>query len=207
MSDSPDHKRNISFTGAKLDWINAANYDRRLTPMAFKVAVAVANHVNATTGKAFPSQELIAERVGTVARVVRRSLKTLAATGWLRVQRTRRYDAKTKRWKTHNTYSMLHGNVLAMFDLQKAAAVKPDRGVLSKQDSGVPLTPSVKHPQSKKESTKEGTDSKEGKRVLPLVSVIQGGLAPSAAPQAKPTDEQKIEEARRQRHANQDRYK
>ena len=187
VHDSAPRNHNQSFTSRKMDWLDAVSYDRRLLPIEKVVAWRVMQCANAKTGKAWPSQEWIAERVNTVERVVRRSLKKLSETGWLKIYRKRTYDSKTKTWKTRNVYVPLYGNVQAMLDLMKGTKTKPDSGVLRKPDSGVLLTPSYKPPQKGGESP-EGVrlrnaeldqialanDARAESRVLPLMRVVGG---------------------------------
>jgi hypothetical protein len=173
-SDSPSNtKRNVSFTGAKMDWMTAAAYDRRLKPSDFRVAFVIAQHVNEKTGKAYPTEELIADRIGTSVRTVMRSVGLLQEHGWLRIKRKRTYDPKNKTWKTRNIYWLRFDNVQIVFDAITASKIgrrfKRDTDVTLKRDTSVTLTPSEKHLQKGGEST-EG-----GKRVLPLMRVVGGG--------------------------------
>jgi hypothetical protein len=70
-----------SFTSLKLDWITGTAYDRRLNAIAFRAGVIIAQHVNEKTGRAFPSEQLIAERTGISRWTVIRAVKLLQETG------------------------------------------------------------------------------------------------------------------------------
>jgi hypothetical protein len=141
---------NLSFTGAKMDWMTAAAYDRRLKPSDFRVAFVIAQHINEKTGKAYPSRETIADRAGTSVPTVKRAVKVLLETRWLTIKRKRTYDAKTKTWKTRNFYWLRSDNVQIMFDAMAASRlgrrhIKGITGDPSKRITHDPLTPSDKH--------------------------------------------------------------
>ena len=89
-----------------MDWITCAAYDRRLKPVDFEVAFVVMQHVNEKSHECFPSEQTIADKCGLSPRHVRRSLKRLCATGWLKSRRTR--DA--------NRYTVLFTNVNPILD-------------------------------------------------------------------------------------------
>jgi Helix-turn-helix domain len=129
---------NVSFTGAKMDWMTAAAYDPRLKASDFRVAFVIAQHINESTGKGYPSEKLIADRIGTHERTVMRAVKVLHETGWLKIRRSRSYDPKTKTWKTRNAYWMRHENVQTVFDAITASKL----GQRFKCDTHVTLTPS-----------------------------------------------------------------
>jgi Helix-turn-helix domain len=154
--------RNLSFTGAKLDWMTATAYDRRLRAINFRIPFVIAQHINGKTGKGFPSREEIADRAATSVETVKRAIRLLQETGWLRIRRKRTYDPKTKSWKTRNFYWLRYENVQTMFDAM--ADSKRNRrhgkrvmGDPRKRVMGDPLTPSYKHLQKGREST-EGED-------------------------------------------------
>ena len=153
--------------------MTAAAYDRRLKPSDFRVAFVIAQHANEKTGKAYPSEELIADRIGTSVRTVVRSVGLLNEIGWLRKKQKRTYDPKTKTWKTRNVYWLPHENVQIIFDAITASRLgrrfKRDTDVTLKRDTDVTLTPSLKHLQKGSESTKGAN------RILPLMRVVGGG--------------------------------
>jgi hypothetical protein len=157
--------------------MTAAAYDRRLKPSDFRVAFVIAQHVNETTGKAYPTEELIADRIGTTTRTVRRSITLLQEHGWLTKKQKRTYDAKTKTWKTRNFYWLRFDNVQIVFDAITASRLgrrfKPDTSVLRKPDTHVPLTPSEKHLQ--KGRKRVAKRERIGERKLPLMRVVEGG--------------------------------
>jgi hypothetical protein len=171
-----------SFTSLKLDWITGSVYDKRLNAIAFRVGVIIAQHVNGKTGRAFPSEQLIAERTGTSRWTVIRAVKLLQETGWLRIRRKKTFDPKTKAHKIRNSYWLRHENVQSIFDAIAAShrgrrfngADQCSSGATSQCSTGATLTPSVKHLQSKSLAT-EGRmreAKKAPERMLPLVSVV-----------------------------------
>jgi Helix-turn-helix domain len=167
-----------------MDWMTAAAYDRRLKPSDFKVAFVIAQHINAETGKAYPSEALVADIVGTSVRTVERTVTLLHETGWLRIRRKRTYDPKTKSWKTQNFYWLRYENVQTMFDLIKASRLKrryfkPDTGDGLKPDTHVGLTPSYKHLQKRRKESTEEAISLRAERV---------SNGEEDAPAALPTD-------------------
>jgi len=163
--DARKHGQNQPFTGAKLDWMTAASYDRRLKSSDFRIAFVIAQHINGKTGKAFPSRDEIADRAATSVETVKRTIRLLQETDWLRIRRKRTYDPKTKSWKTRNFYWLRYENVQTMFDA-KADSKRNKRhgkqvmGDPRKRVMGDPLTPSYKHLQKGRRST-EGEDIKK----------------------------------------------
>jgi len=164
-----------------LDWMTAAAYDRRLKPSDFRIAFTIAQHANEKTGKAFPSQETIADLCGINVKTVKRAVKLLGQTGWLKIRKTRGYDPKNKKWETRNIYWLRHDNVLTVFDMMADSKRKRrnKKTTLSRDtrdpftgDTHDPLTPSVKHLQKGGEST-DGEACSTGGR-LALMRVIKG---------------------------------
>jgi hypothetical protein len=162
--------------------MTAAAYDRRLKPSDFRIAFTIAQHANEKTGKAFPSQETIADLTGISLETVKRSVKLLHQTGWLKIRRSRGYDPHKKTWQTRNIYWLRHDNVLAMFDMMAdskrkrrnrnttLSSVTDDTFTSVTHD---PLTPSVEHLQKGRESSDRAVYSRG--RTLPLMRVISGG--------------------------------
>jgi hypothetical protein len=141
-----------------LDWLTATSYDRRLKSSDFRIAFVIAQHINGKTGKGFPTREEIADRAATSVETVKRTIRLLQETGWLRIRRKRTYDPNTKGWKTRNFYWLRYENVQTMFDAM--ADSKKNRrhgkqviGDPRKQVMCDPLTPSYKHLQKIREST------------------------------------------------------
>jgi hypothetical protein len=66
-------------------WLNQVLADRCLPPIAFKLAFAVAQHVNKDTGIAYPSRARLASLVGIDSRSVNRLAKRLVSAGHLSV--------------------------------------------------------------------------------------------------------------------------
>jgi hypothetical protein len=157
--------------------MTAAAYDRRLKTINFRIPFVIAQHTNEKTGKAFPSRETIADLTGTSVPTVKRAVKLMQDTGWMKIRRKRTYDPKTKTWKTRNFYWLLFDNVQIMFDQTAAskAGRRHGKGVTGEPFKRVthdPLTPSYKHLQKGREST-EGGDTRE--RELRLMRVVGGG--------------------------------
>jgi hypothetical protein len=177
--DSPDSKKqNLSFTGAKLDWMTAAAYDRRLKPIDFRIPFTIAQHINEKTGKGFPSRAEIADRTGTSVPTVKRTIKLLQETGWLTVRRKRTYDPKTRTWKTRNFYWLRFDNVQIMFDHMTASKIgrRHGKGITGEPFKGItgePLTPSYKHLQ--KGGSGHIREDISPERKLPLMRVVGGG--------------------------------
>jgi hypothetical protein len=97
-------KRNQTFTGAKMDWLTATA--RHAPPSYFKIGFFLAQHINETTGKGFPTQEWLAELTCLSLPTVERAVRFFREGGWLTVEQKHVYDYKAKKWKTRNTYSM-----------------------------------------------------------------------------------------------------
>jgi hypothetical protein len=110
---------NKTWTSRKMDWLACTAYDRRLKPVDFEVAFIVMQHVNAETGECYPSEKTIADKCGLRStRQVRRALKRLCATGWL----------KRKRRPNNSTvYTPMHTNVNHILDDMIIAKEKRQR--------------------------------------------------------------------------------
>lgn len=141
-------KPNVSFTGAKLDWLTAG---RRIPPSYFKIGFYLVQHLNKTSGKGFPSEEWLAELTETSVSTVKRAVKFFEDGRWLNVERKRTYDYRTRTWKTRNTYSMRPDNVQSGLDevavMQRKRRLKGVTGDTLESDNlkgvtGEPLTPS-----------------------------------------------------------------
>jgi predicted transcriptional regulator len=98
---------NKTWTRAKMEWLDCAAFDRDLKPVDFKVAFVVMQYVNEKTGECYPSEKTIARKCGLSERHVRRALKRLCATGWLKRQR---------RPNTSSIYAPLNDNVNRILD-------------------------------------------------------------------------------------------
>lgn len=69
-------------------WLNAVIYDCGTPPTTFCVAYVIADHLNKTTGDAWPSMERIAERLCVSPKTVQRCVRQLERSGWLSVKRS-----------------------------------------------------------------------------------------------------------------------
>jgi hypothetical protein len=97
-----------TFTSQKLDWLKCCCFDRRLLPHDFRVAYAIAQHINSRTGKTILSAETIAEESGAGStRSVQRSRDRLRDAGWLVWTRT----------TSANIYRLKYDQVDQMLDL------------------------------------------------------------------------------------------
>ena len=77
------------FTSRKLDWLAAVSFDRGVTDPAFRIAAAIASHLDEKTGHAFVGADSIAFETGCQwPRKVMRAVKLLKARGWLDWHRT-----------------------------------------------------------------------------------------------------------------------
>lgn len=81
----PDVK---TFTSQKLEWLMHVSADTFVKPLEFQIAFVTAQHVNAKTGIAYLSDEVIAEHVRVDARTLRRGRKNLKDIGWISWTRT-----------------------------------------------------------------------------------------------------------------------
>jgi hypothetical protein len=164
--------------------MTAVAYDRRLQPMNFRIPFFIAQHINEKTGKTFPTRETIADLSRTSVATVKRTVKRLEETGYLKIRRNRIYDAKTKTWKTRNVYWLQHSNVQTMFDTMAESRLKRRyaKRVIDdplKRVTHDPHTPSDLHAQKGGESS-EGEACSKG-RELTLVRVLEGGRTKSVA--------------------------
>jgi hypothetical protein len=95
-----------NFTSRKLNWVGGVLHDRMVPPWAFEVAYCIISHLNAGNGRAFVSDETVADETGISVRTVRRARCLLRVAGWLRWRRT----------STANVYEPLFGKINAMLD-------------------------------------------------------------------------------------------
>jgi len=66
-------------------WLAAIAADRRVKSGAFEVAWVIESFVSTESDEAWPSQELIAKRVGMTKRAVAKHIAALRSAGWLKV--------------------------------------------------------------------------------------------------------------------------
>lgn len=80
------------FVKAKAEWARLVRKDRTpgLTRTAKLIAIYLIDCLNFETGRCFPSYEVIADELGISEKTVSRSMKTLAAAGWISLRRARR---------------------------------------------------------------------------------------------------------------------
>jgi hypothetical protein len=101
---------NRTFTGQRLDWEKCLRFDRRVYPLAYEVACAIASHAR-PNGTAYVSDETLADEVGCAPRNVYRARVRLRQSRWLKWRRTG--DA--------NIYTLQFDQVSAYLDLITAA--------------------------------------------------------------------------------------
>jgi hypothetical protein len=95
-----------NFTSKKLNWLRCVMHDRMVPPWAFEIAYCIISHLNARNGRAFVSDETLADLSGISGRTVRRARRLLRTAGWLRWKRT----------STANVYEPLFGKISGMMD-------------------------------------------------------------------------------------------
>lgn len=95
-----------TFTSRKLNWVRCVMHDPLVPPWAFEIAYCIISHVNASYGRAFVSDETLADESGISVRTVRRARSLLHAAGWLNWKRT----------STANVYEPLFEKVNGMLD-------------------------------------------------------------------------------------------
>jgi hypothetical protein len=95
-----------SFTSRKLEWLTHVSAHALVKPLEFEVAFVVAQHINATTGKAYLSEDVIGEYIDADPRTLRRARKRLKELGWITWSRT----------GTANAYALLYGNIAGVAD-------------------------------------------------------------------------------------------
>lgn len=111
----------------------------RMGPHAFTVYAVVKAHTHFSSGAAFPSVELIAEKSGVSVRQVKRELKTLQALGYLGVQKVGRSNHYALREKVEVMDSAGRPAAVATWDYLPAgvgAAVAELKNVLMSGDLG-----------------------------------------------------------------------
>jgi hypothetical protein len=74
-----------STPSSRISWLKAVHGDRHITGTEFRVAWAIADHVNNVTGYAFPAAERLAKQMHLSAKTVRRSVSSLLRHGYLKV--------------------------------------------------------------------------------------------------------------------------
>lgn len=76
------------FAGEKFNWLDCVARDKRLKPAAFKVAYVIMQHVKASSGVAWVSDETLSDICGISAPMVFRHRESLREAGWLKWERT-----------------------------------------------------------------------------------------------------------------------
>lgn len=83
----------------RLEWIDLMALDASLSHVAFRVVAVIAHHLNKNTGKAFLTQELIAQILGISERTVYAAIQQLEGRGYLIVRR-REFGTITRKTRT-----------------------------------------------------------------------------------------------------------
>jgi Helix-turn-helix domain len=86
------------FVADKLAWLDAVASDRRVGLLGFRVAFAIASHVNRKMLQAWPTYETLANEVGVKPRSVMRAIEELEGAGHLSISRTRGHHPNRYRW-------------------------------------------------------------------------------------------------------------
>jgi hypothetical protein len=160
----PKGKPNPNFTSAKLNWLKAIRFDRRVSDFDHRVMSGLAEHINQRTGLAYVSDDILAIEIGSRRReTVARSRLKMRRLGYITWTRTR--DA--------NLYRINQEKVAATLEMMKRLKQEHRRCVLARTsdvtvESHIPARLSIKD----SESPREGI-SRE--RKLPLMRVIGGG--------------------------------
>jgi Helix-turn-helix domain len=95
-----------TFTSRKLDWLDCLAHDSMVAPLAFEIGYCIMSHLNAKSGRAWVSDETLADKSGNSERTVRRARTQLRAAGWITWKRT----------STANVYTPQFQKVNAMLD-------------------------------------------------------------------------------------------
>lgn len=72
-----------AFTRDLFAWLNRLALDREVSPLAFRLAFVIGQHINRKTGDAWPSQQTLADAIGATDRTVRTLVDQLAGQGHL----------------------------------------------------------------------------------------------------------------------------
>jgi hypothetical protein len=87
------------FTRDKLTWLDQVHADRGVSPLAFKLAYAVASYVNRKTLEAWPTHETLTNETGASRSSIIRSVAELERAGHLAVKRAHgRHLVNVYRW-------------------------------------------------------------------------------------------------------------
>jgi hypothetical protein len=84
-----------SFASEKFNWMDCLMRDHSLKPGAFKVGIAILQHMNAASGEAWVSDETLEAITGMSRPMVQRHRESLKAAGWLSWVRTRNANRYT----------------------------------------------------------------------------------------------------------------
>lgn len=106
MTGAPHDDDAKTFTSRKLDWLDCLAHDPLVAPWAFEIGHCIMSHLNAKNGRAWVSDETLADKSGSSERTVRRARSQLRAAGWITWKRT----------STANVYTPLFQKVNAMLD-------------------------------------------------------------------------------------------
>ena len=81
----------------KMRWLNELCRDCAVSPMEFRIAYLIADHLNSVSGDAWPSHRRIASGLCVTTKTVQRAAKELESKGWLQVRRSKR--KRTNRYR------------------------------------------------------------------------------------------------------------
>ena len=95
-----------TFTSRKLDWLDCLAHDPLISALAFEIGYCIMSHMNAKNGRAWVSDETLADKSGNSERTVRRARSQLRAAGWFTWKRT----------STANVYTPLFQKMNSMLD-------------------------------------------------------------------------------------------
>ena len=75
-----------NFAARKFEWLDKVCNDRKLTPLAFRVAYKIASFVNRASGYAHPSHQRLANALGVTRRGVQKAIEQLAERGHISIE-------------------------------------------------------------------------------------------------------------------------
>jgi len=76
----------LKFSTLRAQWLEDVENDSGVSHMQFRLAYVLAGYFNSDTGKAWPSQETLANRLGVTRRGIQKALAALAARGHLHIE-------------------------------------------------------------------------------------------------------------------------
>ena len=116
----------MNFSHTRCEWLTRVADDPAVPPLAFKVAFVLSGYVNSGSGKAWPSRETLARRLGRTKRCIRDCIDRLREAGHLVVTvghgrgRTSTYEMAEK-GNSHSPFSALE-------KFNSGSSIHPEKG-------------------------------------------------------------------------------